>query len=74
MNQTHAAGDHFVEKIFLAAEVIIGQRQVDAGAFGDGAQRNAVEAAFGEAALGRVKDRKPRRVAAAHDRALAAHL
>ena len=65
---TRAPRDHFVQKIFLAAEVIVGQRQVHAGALGDGAQRDAVEPAFGEAPLGRVQDREPRRVAAARDR------
>src|SRR5262249_57181437 len=74
VNNTRAARDHLVQEIFLGAEVIIGERKIDARTLGDGAERDAIEAAFGKTPLGRVEDREPGRVAASRDQALAARL
>src|SRR5262249_43607245 len=62
---------HFVEEVLLAAEVVIGERQIDAGALGNGAQRDAVKSAVGETLFCSVKDREPGAIATARARAFA---
>src|SRR5579863_5175602 len=63
MHDARPPRDHFAQQIVLAAEVIIGEREIDPGDFGDGAERDAVETGFAEAALGRIENREPRRLA-----------
>src|ERR1700722_20827367 len=74
VNDARAPRDHFVQKIFLGAEVIVGERKIHTGTLGDGAERDTVEPAFGKTPLGRVQDREPGGIAAARDDALAARL
>src|ERR1700722_6783410 len=74
VNDARAPRDPFVQKIFLGAEVIVGERKIHTGTLGDGAERDTVEPAFGKTPLGRVQDREPGGVAAARDDALAARL
>src|SRR5271169_3138295 len=64
MNDARTARDDFAQQVFFAAEVIIRERQVHAGDFGNRAQRYAVETAFAEATFRGIENGEPRCVAA----------
>ena len=52
----HAAAEHLVDEVFLAAEVVVDGGDVDVGAAGDLAQRGAGEPVLGEQFLGGAED------------------